>query len=249
LPLSLKAGSLCSNPISDTNYFTNPTTSVKGAVYTLTGTCLFTKSLPYPTLRNGHPGWVEQNPDDWISRINQIFAEVKQALPTSHIAALGLTSQVNTHVFVDAAGQPLMHAIVWQDQRCVEAATRLNQSISNDLRSKCWGKEFKPSPPLKPIETIVGPAVTDVIPWACPITVGIMDAALYGSGVSAHGDAFQVAGTEENYISSNSLPLVSRTKNKTKKNNDVDANKLLENRQANPQPDNGQEPVSTSPQI
>ena len=122
------------------------TTAVKGAVYTVTGECVFVKSLPYPTVNLAEPGWVEQNPADWMDRVKQICAEALQSIGQEPIVALGLTSQVNTHVFVDAAGAPLMPAIVWQDLRCAASAAKLDQAISDALRAECWGSAFKPDP-------------------------------------------------------------------------------------------------------
>ena len=247
------------------------TTSVKGAVYTVSGKCLFMRSLPYPTATARQPGWVEQDPAEWMVCIEQICAEALQAIGERPVAALGLTSQINTHVFVDATGEPLLPAIVWQDQRCAESAIKLDQAIPDEMRKECWGEGFKPDPsflmsraqwmvdqrpdlwqktrwilspkdyclmqltgevaadaissvglvdgeghyitkafslidglaerlpPLKPIESVVGTVRRDILPGDCPAVVGIMDAwaSLYGSGVSKHGDAFQIAGTSE----------------------------------------------------
>ncbi len=247
------------------------TTSVKGSVYNITGECVFTKSLNYPTIKVGSPGWVEQNPKDWMDCIKEICAEANQTVKNGQIVSFGLTSQVNTHVFVDATGEPLMNAITWQDQRCADSATRLDLAISDELRLECWDEGFKPDssflmsraqwvfderpelwhktrwilspkdyclmcltnqvaadaissiglvdsqglylskafkliegledklPPLKQIESVIGQVTPSVLPSGCPAVVGTMDAwaSLYGSGVSTHGDAFQVSGTSE----------------------------------------------------
>ena len=50
-------------------------------------------------------------------------------LPDGALAGIGLCSQVNTHVFVDAAGEALAPAIVWQDGRCAEDAARLDALV------------------------------------------------------------------------------------------------------------------------
>ena len=246
------------------------TTSVKGALYTLDGTCVYVKSLPYPTQRP-RAGWVEQDPAEWMHCIRTICTEACQVARQGKIVALGVTSQVNTHVFVDENGNALRPAIIWQDQRCASAAAKLDLAIPDDLRAACWGSDFKPDPsflmsraqwlvdeepalwqrtrwilapkdycllqltgevaadpissvrmtdakgdylsaafglidglaerlpPLRPIETVVGTVKSEFLPGGCPAVVGIMDAwaALYGSGVVAHGDAYQVAGTSE----------------------------------------------------
>ena len=44
--------------------------------------------------------------------------------------AVGLCSQVNTHVFVDGKGNALLPAMTWQDGRCAEEAKRLDALVS-----------------------------------------------------------------------------------------------------------------------
>lgn len=246
------------------------TTSVKGALYTLDGNCVFLKSLAYPTLRP-RAGWVEQAPAAWMDAIRAICAEAQVAAGGGKIVALGLTSQVNTHLFVDGEGNALLPAITWQDQRCAAAAEKLDRAIPDDLRAACWGSDFKPDasflmsraqwlvdehpdlwqrtrwilapkdycllqltgavaadaissvrmtdeqgnyvsaafglidglaerlPALQPIETIIGHVKAEFLADTPPAVVGIMDAwaALYGSGLAQHGDAYQVSGTSE----------------------------------------------------
>ncbi|MEZ4677808.1 MAG: FGGY family carbohydrate kinase [Caldilineaceae bacterium] len=246
------------------------TTSVKGALYKLDGECLLLRSLAYPTMRP-RPGWVEQDPAEWMTAIRTICAEAQMVADGGKIVALGLTSQVNTHVFVDANGNALLPAITWQDQRCAAAAAKLDQMIPDDLRAVCWGSDFKPDasflmsrvqwlvdeepdlwqrtrwvlapkdycllqltgavasdaissvrltdergayvsaafglidglaerlPALQPIEAVVGTVKAEFLRDTPPAVVGIMDAwaALYGSGLAQHGDAYQVAGTSE----------------------------------------------------
>ena len=50
--------------------------------------------------------------------------QLDAAAPGIPVAAIGICSQVNTHVFVDADLAPLHPAINWQDQRCAEAGAR-----------------------------------------------------------------------------------------------------------------------------
>jgi len=43
---------------------------------------------------------------------------------------IGICSQVNTHVFVDGAGEPVRPAITWHDGRAAPDATRSTRSVS-----------------------------------------------------------------------------------------------------------------------
>ncbi len=51
------------------------------------------------------------------------------------VAAIGICSQVNTHVFVDADLTPVYPAINWQDQRCAGAAAELERRAGDDKRA------------------------------------------------------------------------------------------------------------------
>jgi xylulokinase len=114
------------------------TTAVKAALFDLDGHAVETYSSPFPTDRPA-PGLVEQNPRDWIARVLAALAALVGAAPRGSIAGLGLCSQVNTHVFVDARGEALMPAIVWQDGRCAENARELDPLVPLADRLRWWG--------------------------------------------------------------------------------------------------------------
>ena len=100
------------------------TTALKGAVYDLSGQLLFSHSITYSTY-HPKPGWAEQNPADWIRALVAILETAESEVDLSCIRALGICSQVNTHVFVDQSNTALMPAISWQDQRCADVAADL----------------------------------------------------------------------------------------------------------------------------
>lgn len=114
------------------------TTAVKAALFDFKGNALKTFSRRYPTLRpaNGH---VEQNPDDWMRLVLAALTELSDGPPAGNVTAIGLCSQVNTHVFVDAHGRPLLPAFTWQDGRCAEQAALLDAQISEDEKLGWWG--------------------------------------------------------------------------------------------------------------
>src|SRR4029079_2426666 len=96
----------------------------------LDGKTIATFSKAYPTARP-QPGHVEQNPEDWMDRV---LAALRTFATEPHVAVVGIVfcSQVNTHVFVDDAGEPVMPAIVWQDTRCGDAAAALDPHVTPD---------------------------------------------------------------------------------------------------------------------
>ena len=100
------------------------TTAVKGAVFDLDGEQLFCEREPCP---NTYPqaGWVEQDPRNWLKCIFNIAGNTE--INPDRLGAIGICSQVNTHVFVDAKGNALRNAIIWQDVRCADVVAELQE--------------------------------------------------------------------------------------------------------------------------
>jgi len=114
------------------------TTQVKGGVFTADGKRVSGWSRAYPTSRPGS-GVVEQDPRHWLEGVRTGLAALCAEIDASRIAALGLCSQINTDVFVDAKGQALAPAIVWQDVRAQTQAAALNAAIHAQDRARWWG--------------------------------------------------------------------------------------------------------------
>jgi xylulokinase len=114
------------------------TTSVKAALIEANGRIARTFSRPVATARPS-PGLVEQNPKDWTAAVSAALAELTGDMLAGAVAGVGLCSQVNTHVFVDANGEPLRPAILWQDGRCAEEARELDARVPHGDRLRYWG--------------------------------------------------------------------------------------------------------------
>src|SRR6201988_1111895 len=66
------------------------------------------------------PGWVEHDPNEiWVSQLGVASDAIARAnVSLSDIAAIGITNQRETAVVWDRkTGEPIFHAIVWQDRR------------------------------------------------------------------------------------------------------------------------------------
>lgn len=113
------------------------TTTVKLAVYTLSGDEKHRFAQAYPTRRAG--SHVEQDPSDWMAAVHAGLAEIHAVGLSPAIVAVGVTSQVNTHVFVAGDGMPLAPAITWADTRCADVAARLDGTITDADRMAWWG--------------------------------------------------------------------------------------------------------------
>ncbi|PCJ87882.1 MAG: carbohydrate kinase [Hyphomicrobiales bacterium] len=112
------------------------TTSVKAGLLDQNGKVLDYFVQPYLTRRHDD-GRVEQDANDWVDAIEAAFLKFAGAM--ANVAAIGMCSQVNTHVFVDTNGNPLEPAIVWQDGRASLEAQKLDTQITEAQRIAWWG--------------------------------------------------------------------------------------------------------------
>jgi xylulokinase len=94
------------------------TTSAKALIIDETGKVHATGSTAQP-ISQPKPLWSEQNPADWWSGVvNSIHAALSEAgLRGDGIAGIGLTGQMHGLVMLDADGNVLRPAILWNDQR------------------------------------------------------------------------------------------------------------------------------------
>lgn len=114
------------------------TTSVKASLFTVTGSVVDHVVIPFPTLHPA-PTYVEQNPADWVDAISTALQSFVPLVGTDSVLVIGLTSQVNTHVFCDQDLNVLAPAIVWKDGRAEKQAQALDATISDTARMDWWG--------------------------------------------------------------------------------------------------------------
>lgn len=108
--------------------------------------CKFQKELKqiYP---EGQDAWVEQNPMDIISVVNECMEKCCELLVemggnTKDIVAIGVTNQRETTIVWDReTGEPLYNAIVWLDMRTSSTVRKLLDKIpgrdTNHLKPLC----------------------------------------------------------------------------------------------------------------
>jgi glycerol kinase len=74
------------------------------------------------------PGWVEHDPQEiWASQIGVAVEALERAqVRPKDVAAIGITNQRETTIVWDReTGEPIHHAIVWQDRRTADFCERL----------------------------------------------------------------------------------------------------------------------------
>lgn len=109
------------------------TSSLKCVIMDATGQLLATAERSYST-DSPHPGWAEQNPDDWIAAMRDALDELRTHEPAliANLAAVGLCSAAHIPVLLDDSDQFIRPAILWSDQRS-EAEVDFLRSNHNRL--------------------------------------------------------------------------------------------------------------------
>ena len=117
------------------------TTAVKGVYFdALDGRVLAEASWDY-AMHRPREGRAEQDPADWLAGMQACRTQLDTIEPGVTVAAIGICSQVNTHVFVDVGLTPVFPAINWQDQRCADVARELERRAGGDLE-RIFGGPF-----------------------------------------------------------------------------------------------------------
>lgn len=96
------------------------TSSVKVIAAKRDGAVVASASRPYDT-RTPHPGWAEQDADEWFTATREAIVEVLVTATRQHrdlrIVSVGFTGQMHSFVLLDEQGNPIRPAITWMDSR------------------------------------------------------------------------------------------------------------------------------------
>lgn len=114
------------------------TTALKAVILDEAGRIVRTAVRTYPT---SHPyaGWSEQNPEDWWNA----YCECARELSLERVAAIGLTGQMHGSVFLDANGNVIRPALLWNDQRTYAECDEIDHVVGRDVI-----REITLNPPL-----------------------------------------------------------------------------------------------------
>lgn len=110
------------------------TSSVKVILINEKGKVIGKSSEDYP-LHFPHPGWVEQNPEDWWKSTVKAFKKLilNSGIESSNIRGVGLSGQTHSTVILNKNLFPLREAIIWMDQRSYSQVYSLKEKFGDDL--------------------------------------------------------------------------------------------------------------------
>ncbi len=125
------------------------------------GQVVSSASEEHAPFRTPHPGWAEQDPEDWwraaLTAIR--FAIAAAPVPHQPIAGVGLTGQMHGAVLLDKDGIVLRPSLIWCDTRTQPQCDWLHETIGYDrlieltcnpalpnftLTKLLWVKEHEP---------------------------------------------------------------------------------------------------------
>jgi xylulokinase len=114
------------------------TTAIKAILIDAKGNRLDSFARPYPIARplEGH---AEQDPRDWMDGVLAALGQFADRHDLGGLAGIGICSQVQTTVFVDGTGEPVLPAIVWQDARAASDAAELDGRIGAQQKLDWFG--------------------------------------------------------------------------------------------------------------
>ncbi|MEP0914950.1 xylulokinase [Leptolyngbya sp. GB1-A1] len=104
------------------------TSGVRVVAIDLSGKVVAQATRSYPLL-SPCPGWTEQNPVEWTSASLLALKEVAQQIEADQVIGLGLSGQMHGMVALDAEGQVVRPAILWNDQRTEQAVSQIESIV------------------------------------------------------------------------------------------------------------------------
>lgn len=102
------------------------------------GRVLNTVTKEYP-LSFPRPGWSEQDPAHWWQDCLAGVPELLAGFDAKQVAGIGVGGQMHGLVALDAAGNVLRPAILWNDGRTAAQVDYLNETVGNDKLSAWTG--------------------------------------------------------------------------------------------------------------
>src|ERR1700723_2401016 len=98
------------------------------------GTLIAGASSEHAPFTTEHPGWAEQDPEDWWRAAKEAIHKALEASPEPRepITAIGLTGQMHGAVMLDEAGSVLRPALIWCDTRPQPECDWLTEKIGYD---------------------------------------------------------------------------------------------------------------------
>ena len=107
------------------------TSGVRAVAIDEAGAIVSESTRSYPLL-TPHPGWTEQRPEDWLAGTLDALRDLAAQLSGYDVAALGLSGQMHGLVTLDARGEVVRPALLWNDQRTGAGVTEIDAAVPRE---------------------------------------------------------------------------------------------------------------------
>lgn len=109
------------------------TSGVKAILVDPAGTVEAAATAPL-SLATPQPGWAEQDPESWWDASRAAIRAVMARQAPSRVAALGMSGQMHSSVFLDRDGKVIRPALLWCDGRTTEQCREVEASVGGESR-------------------------------------------------------------------------------------------------------------------
>ncbi len=109
------------------------TSGVKAILVSASGEVTAQATTPL-SLSTPQPGWAEQDPAAWWDATLASIHAVRRARPNSPIAAIGVSGQMHSSVFLDRAGAVIRPALLWCDGRTTAECAEITERVGGEAR-------------------------------------------------------------------------------------------------------------------
>ena len=108
------------------------TSGTKGLLVGADGAVAATATVEYG-MDTPQAGWAEQRPESWWHAARAVIAQLVAAAPSpAAVRAVGLTGQMHSSVFLDAANEVIRPALLWCDQRTEDQVREITDRVGFD---------------------------------------------------------------------------------------------------------------------
>jgi sugar (pentulose or hexulose) kinase len=90
------------------------------------------------TMDTPRPGWAEQDPEAWWSASRAAIRDVLAQRAAARIAAVGISGQMHSSVFLDRRGSVIRPALLWCDGRTTAECREIEALARGEARLREW---------------------------------------------------------------------------------------------------------------
>src|SRR6184192_1513162 len=96
-------------------------------------------------LATPRPGWAEQDPDAWWEASATAIRRVVAQRTAARVAAVGISGQMHSSVFLDRAGAVIRPALLWCDGRTTAECREIVERAGGEARLREWLRNHEPA--------------------------------------------------------------------------------------------------------